>query len=146
MSYLADLLSSAAALTRDVRSRDWVCNRIFMLTAATGRVRRTPKDVYMKKWLPSQNFTLCTVPVSEVENHIKAKFPSIVKRKIKWLDTEPIVIDKNKPSNRWPGKTIVIDGKHRLTAAQDRGDKVIQAWIGDLAMPYFTPEGDNEAP
>ena|ERR1051326_7993458 len=42
-----------------------------------------------------------------------------------------------------PKDRSIIDGSHRLAAAQQRGDKTILAYVGTQPDPHWSPEGDD---
>ncbi len=54
----------------------------------------------------------------------------------------PIIVDVNTVignDSEWGhiGDVMVIEGKHRLLDARERGEKTIKAYVGDLALRYF---------
>jgi len=95
------------------------------------------------RWMDSDKFHLLDVPLDAIDwnpGHMQkiAGHPPA-------RTQGPIVIDSNHrkvgyTDDRGLPRTIVLDGQHRLQEARQRGDKTIQAWVGEKAVPHVTPD------
>jgi hypothetical protein len=107
----------------------------------------TPES-WSKKWLPSKKFHLVKLPLNACALPCQPKGRNLVLKKIHAREEKPIVVDYNKNQvgqamHGYTPQVIVIDGKHRFTAATIRGESHINAWVGEEAMefiPYLQAE------
>lgn len=88
------------------------------------------------RWVASQNFTRMEIPIDAVGIASPAKGKS--------QTTGPIIVDKNIAEvGRFEGQygappdVLVIDGKHRISEAKARGEKTIEAFVGDSVVPQM---------
>jgi hypothetical protein len=84
------------------------------------------------KWVSSESFELRTIDINSVDVIVDVAENQLTR------SIGPIIVDYNK--NRIPYKfskcnnisdIIILDGKHRWTEAKNRGERTIQAYIGN---------------
>ena len=91
-------------------------------------------------WIGSDVFYLDTIPIDSVA-------PVTLVEDAKSMSEGPIIVDININNvgriqsefgtHGVPPDVIILDGKHRWFAAKDRGDKTIDAYVGNLARGYI---------
>jgi|SRR5579859_484689 len=132
----------------EVITKKEAVDRIFALTARTGKTMKLNRATWEKTWLMSEMFVKMRLPVKNVPSPSSDRphMPHHVIGKIFAHDSAPIFIDKNKIGHRMHNKhvkdqpLIVADGKHRLSAAKITGQEFIDAWVGTEAVPYLIQE------
>jgi hypothetical protein len=98
----------------------------------------TPQS-WSRKWLPSKKFHLVKLPLNACALPCQPKGRNLVLKKIHAREEKPIIVDYNvnqvgKAMHGFTPQVIVIDGKHRFSAATIRGESHINAWVGEAAI------------
>lgn len=126
-------------------SASQMAKQVFAMAEEKGTpfLHQTPQG-WARKWLASPEFVLIDIPASAAAVPLTPKNPNQVLRNIRaTADSKPpIVVDLNKrgigstPGGTFVPEVIVIDGKHRHTAAMMQGCGSVQAWVGVKALKY----------
>lgn len=106
-----------------------------ILMSQPGNAGKDPQRL-RERWIESERFMPMEIPIDAVGIASPAVGQSMTQG--------PIIVDLNKAQvGRFEGQfgappdVLVLDGKHRLTEAQGRGEKTIQALVGDKAVPLM---------
>jgi hypothetical protein len=111
------------------------------LTIAAGSGEYLTGEQWADRWLSSKKFVLMEVDINAAACCSNPAHPDRVKHFINagTMADEPIVIDLNKRKRGMTAlgyipEIVVLDGKHRTTAARQRGEVRIMAWVGTKAL------------
>lgn len=128
----------------DILTREDVANTIY--NGYNRTINRNPSDIreferINEQFVDSDKFIKMTIPVNSVGMATPVEPKNIS------YSSGPIIVDNNRSQvGRFEGRygappdTLVLDGKHRLQEAINRGNKTIEAFVGEKAVPRIQEE------
>ena len=104
-----------------------------------GNVQGGKSHEYFKdRWVNSEKFVKMEIPIDAATPATK------VQPGAKSYSSGPIIVDLNKTGMGRheglygaPAEILIIDGKHRQAHAKENGKKVIEAYVGEKAIPLI---------